>query len=59
MNCRFVLSVLAAAGRHNDASGPIIEWFVGITFDEGVSFGGNYGPYRQSERQRHLQNLRR
>lgn len=30
----------------------IIESFkwLGITFDEGVSFGGNYGPYRQSER---------
>ena len=23
---------------------------MGIKFDEGVSFGGNYGPYRQSER---------
>ena len=23
---------------------------MGITFDEGVSFGGNFGPYRQSER---------
>ena len=23
---------------------------MGINFDEGVSFGGNYGPYRQSER---------
>ena len=30
----------------------IIESFkwLGITFDEGVSFGGDYGPYRQSER---------
>ncbi len=30
----------------------IIEAFkwLGIKFDEGVSFGGNYGPYRQSER---------
>lgn len=30
----------------------IIEAFrwLGILFDEGVSFGGNYGPYRQSER---------
>ncbi len=30
----------------------IIESFqwLGIKFDEGVSFGGNYGPYRQSER---------
>ncbi len=30
----------------------IIESFrwLGITFDEGVSFGGKYGPYRQSER---------
>ena len=30
----------------------IIESFkwLGITFDEGVSFGGNFGPYRQSER---------
>ncbi len=30
----------------------IIESFkwMGIKFDEGVSFGGNYGPYRQSER---------
>lgn len=30
----------------------IIEAFrwLGITFDEGVSFGGKYGPYRQSER---------
>ena len=29
----------------------ILESFkwLGITFDEGVSFGGNYGPYRQSE----------
>ena len=25
------------------------EW-LGIKFDEGVSFGGKYGPYRQSER---------
>ena len=25
------------------------QW-LGITFDEGVSFGGSYGPYRQSER---------
>lgn len=30
----------------------ILESFkwLNITFDEGVSFGGNYGPYRQSER---------
>ena len=30
----------------------IIESFkwLGITFDEGVTFGGSYGPYRQSER---------
>lgn len=30
----------------------IIESFkwLGITFDEGVSFGGSHGPYRQSER---------
>ncbi len=30
----------------------ILESFrwLGITFDEGVSFGGSYGPYRQSER---------
>ncbi|MCQ2050959.1 MAG: glutamate--tRNA ligase [Bacteroidaceae bacterium] len=30
----------------------IIEAFrwLGIRFDEGVSFGGNFGPYRQSER---------
>lgn len=30
----------------------IIESFkwLGIEFDEGVSYGGNYGPYRQSER---------
>ena len=30
----------------------IIESFrwLGIKFDEGVSFGGKYGPYRQSER---------
>ncbi len=30
----------------------IIESFkwLGIKFDEGVTFGGNYGPYRQSER---------
>ena len=26
-----------------------LTW-LGIRFDEGVSFGGNYGPYRQSER---------
>ena len=26
-----------------------LEW-LGIKFDEGVSYGGNYGPYRQSER---------
>lgn len=26
-----------------------LKW-LGIKFDEGVSFGGNYGPYRQSER---------
>ena len=25
------------------------EW-LGLKFDEGVSYGGNYGPYRQSER---------
>lgn len=25
------------------------DW-LGIRFDEGVSFGGDYGPYRQSER---------
>ena len=25
------------------------KW-LGITFDEGVGIGGNYGPYRQSER---------
>lgn len=33
----------------------IIESFkwLGIRFDEGVSFGGEYGPYRQSER-RHI-----
>ncbi len=32
----------------------IIESFkwLGIKFDEGVSFGGNYGPYRQSERRK-------
>ena len=30
----------------------IIESFnwLGIKFDEGVSYGGNHGPYRQSER---------
>ena len=30
----------------------ILEAFrwLGIKFDEGVSFGGDYGPYRQSER---------
>ena len=34
------------------AEAYIIEAFqwLGIRFDEGVSFGGNYGPYRQSER---------
>ena len=34
------------------AEEDIIESFkwLGIKFDEGVSFGGNYGPYRQSER---------
>ena len=26
-----------------------LEW-LGIKFDEGVSYGGEYGPYRQSER---------
>ncbi len=41
----------------------ILESFkwLGIHFDEGVSFGGNYGPYRQSERRdiykRHVQLL--
>ena len=32
----------------------ILESFkwLGITFDEGVSFGGQYGPYRQSERRK-------
>ena len=32
----------------------ILEAFrwLGIEFDEGVSFGGNYGPYRQSERRK-------
>ena len=37
----------------------IIESFkwLGIQFDEGVSFGGDKGPYRQSERlSTHLQN---
>ena len=34
------------------AESYIIESFkwLGIRFDEGVGFGGNYGPYRQSER---------
>ena len=34
------------------AEAYIIEAFqwLGLKFDEGVSFGGNYGPYRQSER---------
>ena len=34
------------------AEAYLIEAFqwLGIKFDEGVSFGGNYGPYRQSER---------
>ncbi len=34
------------------AEAYILEAFqwLGIKFDEGVSFGGNYGPYRQSER---------
>ena len=34
------------------AEAYIIEAFqwLGIKFDEGVSFGGQYGPYRQSER---------
>jgi glutamyl-tRNA synthetase len=34
------------------AEAYIIEAFnwLGLPFDEGVSFGGNYGPYRQSER---------
>lgn len=34
------------------AENYIIESFkwLGIQFDEGVSFGGNHGPYRQSER---------
>lgn len=34
------------------AEAYIIEAFnwLGIKFDEGVSFGGNHGPYRQSER---------
>ena len=32
----------------------ILESFawLGIKFDEGVSFGGQYGPYRQSERRK-------
>ena len=32
----------------------IVEAFqwLGIKFDEGVSIGGNYGPYRQSERRK-------
>ncbi len=36
----------------SQAEAYIIEAFnwLGIKFDEGVSFGGNYGPYRQSER---------
>lgn len=35
-----------------EAEAYIIEAFkwLGIQFDEGVSFGGNHGPYRQSER---------
>ena len=35
-----------------EAEAYIIEAFqwLGIKFDEGVSFGGSYGPYRQSER---------
>lgn len=39
----------------------IIESFrwLGIKFDEGVSFGGNYGPYRQSERRDIYKNMYR
>jgi len=35
-----------------EAEAYIIEAFqwLGIKFDEGVSFGGSHGPYRQSER---------
>ena len=40
--------------QHNkpETENYIIEalTWLGIKFDEGVSFGGNYGPYRQSER---------
>lgn len=45
------------------AEAYILESFqwLGIPFDEGVGFGGNYGPYRQSERReiykRHVQTL--
>ena len=37
----------------------IIESFkwLGIEFDEGVSFGGKYGPYRQSERRDIIKNM--
>ena len=38
----------------------ILESFkwLGVTFDEGVSFGGNYGPYTTDSRARWLSTLR-
>ena len=39
---------LFAKQNHGDMI-EALEW-LGIKFDEGVSYGGNYGPYRQSER---------
>ena len=38
--------------HHQCAEEYILESFkwLGIPFDEGVSFGGEHGPYRQSER---------
>lgn len=33
-----------------------LTW-LGIHFDEGVGFGGNYGPYRQSERREIYKNM--
>ena len=44
--------VIKAQSPAGFAEEYIIESFrwLGIKFDEGVSFGGNHGPYRQSER---------
>ena len=48
----FVLKILIPTGLYRvrkNISWSLSKW-LGIPFDEGVSFGGDHGPYRQSER---------